>query len=344
MFQKARLKLTAWYLLIIMSISFSFSFVIYKALTNEVQRFARTQRYRIEHRTQNNPFPLHDELKDLPAPPRITDPDLINEVKQRLLLMLAKINLGILIITGGLGYFLAGKTLRPIAQMVGEQNRFISDASHELRTPLTGLKTSMEVNLRDKNLTLANAKKIIANSIDQVNKLQSLSDNLLELAQYQNTNNHKYFKTVSLKKIINDVIEKMTPLAEKKQIVIKKKLIETEIKASKDSLDNLFTILLDNAIKYSPNKSLINVVLQKNDKSVTVLVEDKGIGIDAKDLLHIFDRFYRADSARTKTQIDGYGLGLSIAKKIVDDHNGSITVKSKLKQGTTFQLVFSINK
>ena len=193
----------------------------------------------------------------------------------------------------------------------------------------------MEVNLRDKNLTLDDAKKIINNNIDQVNKLQSLSDSLLELAQYQNINNRNYFKIVSLKKIIDEVVERITPLAEKKQIVIKKKLIEAEMKANKDSLNNLFTILLDNAIKYSQNNTQIIGSLKKSNKSIVVSITDSGIGIDKKDLPHIFDRFYRADKARTK---DGYGLGLSIAKKIVNDHNGSIDVKSKRGQGTTFTI------
>jgi len=308
-----------------MFISIFFSFLIYKVLTNEVERFAKIQRFRIENRLQN--------LNFVPPRPVNSDPDLIIEVKRRICLMLAEVNLFIFMVAGGLGYFLAGRTLKPIAQMVDEQNRFISDASHELRTPLTALKTSMEVNLRDKDLTLEEAKKIISNNINQVNKLQSLSDNLLELAQYQNNNNHKFFETVSLKKIISEAIEKITPLAEKKQISIKKKLVETQIKVNKDSLNNLFTILLDNAIKYSLNNGRINIFLKKGDKSVTVLVEDNGLGIDKKDLPHIFDRFYRADRARTK---DGYGLGLAIAKKIVNNHNGSIEVKSEIKKDSTF--------
>ncbi len=332
MFERTRLKLTAWYLLIIMFVSISFSFIIYKVSTNEFERFAKKQKSRIEYRMQNfNP----------PPPPITLDPDLIVEVKKRILFLLAEINLFILITAGGLGYVLAGRTLKPIAAMVEEQNRFISDASHELRTPLTALKTSMEVNLRDKNLTLESAKKILNHNIEQVDKLQTLSDNLLELAGNENNNNHNYFKNISLKKIINETIEKLTPLAKKKQIVIKKKLIDTEIKGNKDNLNNLFTILLDNAIKYSPNKSEIIISSKRNDKTINIFIEDQGIGIDKKDLPYIFDRFYRADQARTKNQADGYGLGLSIAKKIVKEHNGSITVKSKLKKGTIFQVSFS---
>lgn len=333
MFEKTRLKLTAWYLLIIMFISISFSFIIYKVSTNEFERFAKKQKSQIEYRMQNFS----------PPPPPITlDPELITEVKKRILLLLTQINLFILIAAGGLGYILAGRTLKPIATMMEEQNRFISDASHELRTPLTALKTSMEVNLRDKNLTLEDAKKIINHNIDQVNKLQILSDNLLELARNENNSNRDYLKNTSLKKIVNETIEKLTPLAQKKQILIKKKLIDADIKGSRDNLINLFTILLDNAIKYSPNKSRITIGMKKTNKTVDVFVEDQGIGIDKKDIPYIFDRFYRADQARSKSHTDGYGLGLSIAKKIVKEHNGIITVKSKDKKGTVFQVSFSM--
>jgi len=160
MFHSARLKLTAWYLLIIMIISAMFSLVIYKVLSNEIERFERVQRFRIERR-------LETGLRRFPNQIRITNPELIEETKQRILLMLIAINLGILIISGGLGYLLAGRTLKPIKEMVDEQNRFISDASHELRTPLTSLKTAMEVTLRDKNLSLLSAKKTIKKLISK---------------------------------------------------------------------------------------------------------------------------------------------------------------------------------
>jgi len=333
MFTAARLKLTAWYLLIIMFISLSFSFVIYKVLTLEVQRFARAQQFRIEYYMHNNDFPAPGQLPEIPATSIMADPDLINEVKRRLLLMLAEINLTIFVFSGVLGYLLAGRTLKPIAAMVEDQNRFISDASHEFRTPLTVLKTSMEVNLRDKNLDLPNARKIIADSIHQVNKLQLLSDNLLQLAQHQQLNGCKHFRPFSVKKIINDAVNKIRPLAQKKQITIKKSLAEYRIKGEGECLTNLIVILLDNAIKYSPNKSTVLVTSVKMGKEAIIKIKDHGVGIDKKDLPRIFDRFYRADQARSKT---GYGLGLSIAKKIVNDHSGTIEVKSELKKGTLF--------
>ena len=148
MFEGARVKLTAWYVLIIMIISIGFSAVIFDLVSLEVQRFAVAQRYRIER------LYIQD---DTLLPPVQPDVDLVNEARHRLFLILLGINGGILIAAGGLAYLLAGKTLRPIGEMVDEQNQFISDASHELRTPLTSMKSSMEVGLRDRKMGIREA-------------------------------------------------------------------------------------------------------------------------------------------------------------------------------------------
>ena len=337
MFHSARLKLTAWYLFIIMLISISFSVVIYKVLTNEMERFVRTQRFRIERRIREGEFfPLDVHFQEtLPKVP-IMDPELVEEMKRRLVFILIAVNGGILIISGGFGYVLAGRTLKPIREMLDEQNRFITDSSHELRTPLTSLKSAMEVNLRDKHLTLKSAKTLIAESIKEVNKLQSLSDELLQLAQYQKPQTRVKFEKLSLAEIVKKAVSKVKPQAKQKEIVIQDKTQDIEIEGNKDGFCDLLVILLDNAIKYSKPRTKILVRGQKTGDSLQISVEDQGIGIDKKDILHIFDRFFRTDIARSKVNAGGYGLGLSIAKKIVDIHHGSITVESKLNKGSVF--------
>lgn len=339
MFHSARLKLTAWYLLIIMAISVSFSIVIYKVLVNEIERFAHSQRLRIERRFREGEF-FPQELRyrgTLPSVP-IMDPELIEEMKRRLIFMLIIVNGGILFVSGGLGFFLAGRTLKPIKEMMDEQNRFITDSSHELRTPLTSLKSAMEVNLRNKKLTLKDAKILVSESIGEVNKLQLLSDELLQLAQYQKPQTQIEFEKLSLPDVIQQAIKKVKLLAKQKNISIQEKIQDIEIEGNKDELVELFTILLDNAIKYSQEKKSIVVDSEKTDGSVNISIKDQGIGITKEDIPHIFDRFFRTDSARTKTDVQGYGLGLSIAKKIVDIHHGSITVESKLNQGSKFTI------
>src|SRR3989344_4797240 len=282
MFKSARLKLTAWYLLIIMFISISFSLVIYRVLTREFERFERMQRFRIERRFYNQNL-SPDFMHRFPLP---LDPELIKEIKQRLTIILVVINGGILLIAGGLGYFLAGRTLEPIKEMVEEQNRFISDSSHELRTPLTSLKTAMEVALRDKNLTLEQAKKILSENITEVDKLQSLSHQLLRLAQFEKPNGYLQFEKTSLVKIIEEAVRKILPLAKQKSISIDKNLKDAEINGNKDSLLDLFVILLDNAVKYSPKDSEVEIKTEKTDGAVLISVKDEGIGISEKDLPH----------------------------------------------------------
>jgi signal transduction histidine kinase len=326
-----------------MIISVMFSIVIYKVLSSEIERFERMQRFRIEQRLQEGQFsPPEGRWPRLPNRIRITDPELIKETKQRILLMLFTVNLGILIISAGLGYFLAGRTLKPIKEMVDEQNRFIGDASHELRTPLTSLKTAMEVTLRDKNLSLLNAKKTIKESITEINRLQSLSEGLLQLTQYQKPNGNLQFQKVILSEVIEEAIKKIEPLAKQKVITIDYKVEGYEINGNKFGLIDLLVILLDNAVKYSHKNTTVTITSHKTDRLVLLSVNDQGVGIAEKDLPHIFDRFYRADSARTKTAEGGYGLGLSIAKKIVEAHHGTIAVESRLGQGSKFTVLLPI--
>ncbi len=341
MFKSTRIKLTAWYLLIIMIISIAFSTVIYKGLVNEVDRIRRLQTARIERRLHILDYPqdLSPDNLSLPIPnnPDIRvinlDSDLYTEARQRILIILTLINGGIFIVSALLGYFLAGKTLRPIQNMLDEQNRFISDASHEFRTPLTSLKTAMEVSLRDKNFTVKESKKLISESIDEVNKMQSLSDKLLQLAQYEKPHETMTFEDIDLTAIIDKALKKIHPVAKEKHITISATPTRLSVKGNPYSLTDLMVILLDNAVKYSPKNSRVEVSVKRTDGSAIILIKDEGVGIAKKDLPHIFERFYRANTARSKTESGGYGLGLSIAKQIVKLHNGSIHIENNKKKG-----------
>lgn len=334
-FQTARLKLTAWYLLIIMLVSLSFSAVIYRALTIELERMSRIQRYRIENRLRDTVVVPFNET----FPPPLPDPQLLEYIKNRIISILVLVNGSIFVLSGALGYLLAGRTLKPIADMLDEQNRFISDASHELRTPLTALKSTMEVSLRDKNLTVASAKAILKDGISDVDTLQRLTDSLLSLAHYQKPMGAPDEK-VALREAITNAVKQVTPLAEKKHITIQTDLGEHTIVGNRYSITDLAVILLDNAIKYGKTGGTIFLQTEKKDKTVVFTVRDNGMGIAKKDLPHIFDRFYRADASRSKNATNGYGLGLSIAKKIVEAHHGTITVTSKVNAGSTFTVTF----
>lgn len=317
MFTQTRLKLTAWYLLIIMFVSVSFSIAMYEILTNELDRVERVQRIRQERHT----FRI--------------DPELVTETKDRLKLILFIINLGILFSSSLAGYFLAGRTLKPIKEMIDEQNRFITDASHELRTPITSLKTEIEVNLRDKNLS-KDAKKLLESNLEEVNSLQSLSDNLIRLTQYQKTNNNIHFEDLSLSEIVDEACKRIANLAKHKSITIKNQIKDFSLEGDRQSLTESFVIFLDNAIKYSHKNTTVTLTSKKIDHSLEIDINDEGVGIEQQDLPYLFDRFYRVDKSRTKTDVEGFGLGLSIAKQIVDKHRGLISVESEIGKGSTF--------
>lgn len=327
MFRLARIKLTAWYLVIIMLISMSFSVVIYRGMTLELNRIEQMQRFR----------------RPIPQMPGI-EPEIIEETKQRISFALAFINLLILGVSGAAGYFLAGKTLQPIKEMVDEQRLFISDASHELRTPITSLKSEIEVNLRDKNLTLIDAKQILASNLEDVNGLQNLSDKLIRLTRYEKGLNNFIPTKILLSQIAKHAIKQISTLAKNKKIAINNKIGDIAIEGEKESLTELFVIFLDNAIKYSQEGKSVELKLAKTDNHAVISFIDYGVGIDEADLPHLFDRFYRGDKSRTKSETSGYGLGLAIAKQIIERHHGSIKVKSELNKGTTFMITLPINQ
>lgn len=337
MFNATRLKLTGWYLLIIMVISISFSAVIYQVLTLEVDRLLDRQRNRLEQQF-NNPelFPLGMRTGRFAM--TLIDPELVTEMKNRLIFNLAFINGLILVGAGGLGYVLAGKTLRPIKIMIDEQNRFIADASHELRTPITSLKTTLEVSLRDDKLSLKEARATLKSNLEDVNRLQTLSNALLELAQYQQQRPTKVREKTALIPVIKDAVKVIKPLAGSKSIRLTTELVEGAVLISVKELADVLIILLDNAIKYSPEKTTIHIKSFKHDGMMQVAIADQGIGISSTDLPHIFDRFYQADTSRCAEITKGYGLGLAIAKQTVERNQGSISVTSVVEKGTTFTL------
>lgn len=344
-FRTARLKLTTWYLIIIMLISVLFSVAIYVGVNHQLSRMQN-----LNQSAQGEPFVellkkflAEQEANGQPVSSSTfthlaeLNPDIVSEIKTRLTTILVLVNFGILGIAGFAGYFLAGRTLRPIKEMIDEQNRFITDASHELKTPLTALRTEFEVAMLDGDkLTHTESKQLIKSSFEEIVNLQGLTENLIELTQQQKKRGHLKIEDVSLLEIIEAALKKVVPLAKQKQIIINNEVDDYILEGEQQSLTELFLILLDNAIKYSPKNSEVKLTSAKTDRHLEINVTDTGIGIAEKDLPHIFDRFYRADKSRSQTP--GYGLGLSIAKEIVESHKGTIAVESEIDQGATFIL------
>jgi len=351
MFEHARLKLTLWYLLIIMAVSGFFSVIVYRGFTKEIGRGFKVQALRgslvppdrrvlvQEHNGFFRILPFVIYPDEIPPEEFI---EIINLAKRRFALQLLIINGGILFLAGTAGYFLAGRTLQPIEVMMDDQKRFVADASHELRTPLTSMKTEVEVALRDKKLKLINAKGLLKSNLIEVDRMKNFTDYLLALSRLEASGRDLPMEKVDLSEAARQAVEKNTPLADKKKITLKDSLSERIVKGNPQSLVELISILINNAIKYSPEKSEVKVGVRGGKRHAIIEVEDQGIGIAEKDIPHIFDRFYRADTSRSKTKVDGYGLGLSIAKSIVDVHKGEIKVKSVIEKGSVFTVILPI--
>lgn len=331
MFRSARITLTLWYVIIAAVITAFFSALIYDGITSEFERGLQRERIRIEQGLM--PVPGQSVNRVYIRQP---DPALMAEVRQRILMRILLVDSVIVAIAALSGFFLAGRTLKPIKEMVDKQNRFISDASHELRTPLTAARTSLEVGIRDKQLSLPEAKELLDSTLDDVKNIQHLSDNLLTLAQFQNGNKQSKFEEVSIQQIIEKARKQVSSLAKQKNIEITIEKSDHLIEGNTGALKELFVILLDNAIKYSQPDKQITITAKRLDGHVEIKVIDQGEGIAAKDLPFIFDRFYRTEDSRTRSETTGYGLGLSIAQKIIEEHAGTMQVKSKVEEGTTF--------
>lgn len=330
MFRSARIKLTAWYLLIIIVISGTLSLMIFRQTTTDLQRRFGTieRRFLSEQRPLQGRMPPHLRLLSVE----------FNAAKQQLILRIVVANGLIIILSATAAYFLAGKTLAPIERATEEQNRFLTDASHELRTPLTALKTSIEVALRDKKMSAKAAKGVLQSSLEDVGSLETLTTDLLSLAQHQKRSDSIQVEQVDVSDIVQAARKKVEAVAEQKGVGLDIKARSLAIEADKAALEEMLVNLLDNGVKYTPKGGHVSFSMSHDSRQLHLKVSDTGIGIYAVDTPHIFDRFYKVDKSRSKTKTPGFGLGLSIAKRIVDLHRGKITVASTPNEGTTFTI------
>jgi signal transduction histidine kinase len=333
-FQRTSTKLAVLYLAVMMAISLFFSINVYQLSTNEFDRGFRGQGSIIGNANGGPNFfitPLtRDQLQK-------EQQNRYEEARDRVLTRLIFTNLIILVGGGFLSYYLARRTIRPIEEAHEAQSRFTADASHELRTPIAAMQSEIEVALMNPKLNLKEAKEKLASNLEELAKLTSLSEGLLRLAQLENKD--LQYKEVRVETILDQAIARVATQAEKKHILMTSKAEpELTVMGDETSLVEAVVIILDNAVKYSPEKTEVNLLATKEQGKVVVQISDHGIGIKATELPHIFDRFYRADTARTKQHINGYGLGLAISKNIIELHKGAITVKSKPADGSTFTI------
>ncbi len=225
--------------------------------------------------------------------------------------------------------------LLELNKVFSSQTRFIQDVSHELRTPLTVLKGEISVILKKVRST-EEYQEVMMSSLEEIDILISITETLLVLAKLDSDQTKIALHDVDFSEIIKSAIKTLAVLAENKNIVVTSLISENMIVMGDELyLTRLVQNLIDNAIKYTPQKGSIHVVLCQKTQEIILTVSDSGYGIAEKDLPYIFDRFFRADLSRHST---GYGLGLSIVKAIVEMHSGMLAVTSVLNKGTEFTI------
>jgi len=328
MFTSATFKLTMWYLAIAMVISIGFSVVVYHLAVDELS-------FGLHHQTARifQEFPVFNSDPDL----RVRSND-VSQGAHHILWQLVYFNILVLATAGLAAYLLARRTLEPIAAAHERQKRFTADVSHELRTPLTSLKMSSEVALLDAKAGKDMLKSALESNLEDAGKMDLLINSLLRLTKLDSEAAQAAFGTVRLRAIVASAIAQVEKTAGLKEIAIDNQVKAVNLHGDGDALTQLLVIILDNAIKYSPAGSRIDIASRKNDRYAIIDITDRGRGISAAALPHVFDRFYRADASRSKTGADGFGLGLSIAKLIVDQHDGVITITSREGHGTTVRI------
>jgi two-component system sensor histidine kinase VicK len=226
------------------------------------------------------------------------------------------------------------------------RKEFVANVSHEIRTPLTIIKSYTET-LLEHSLNSNNNHDMQIKFLEIINKetdrITLLTKDLLELSCFDNNQMRLEFKNTNLSDIIVKSIDQNIMFARKKHQTIhfdfsdkQKKIF---IKCDANKITQVFSNVISNAIKYSDNNSLIRIYLRESNDSYEVFIKDNGCGIAENDLQNIFERFYRTDKARSRT-IGGNGLGLSIARAIMQSHNGKIDVRSRLNTGTTVVISF----
>lgn len=250
---------------------------------------------------------------------------------RKTVLICAIVFVGSLVVFFFISYALASYAVKPVGKAWEQQKTFVADASHDLKTPLTVVLANSDMLISHKDEKIADELKWVESTREEATYMRSLVEKMLELAKTENTEKLALSK-VNISEKAELVALQLEPIAFERGIEFESK-IEKEVFAlcDGDMFQRLCNILIDNAIKYGEDR--VRVTLEKRDKHAVLRVNNSGKAIDPDRLAHIFERFYRADDART---VGGHGLGLSIARNIVRSFGGKIDVVSNGNDGTTF--------
>lgn len=319
MIRRARIRLTLFYSTIFLLLFWSLSFGIYAWMNSFLGDRSKTF-----FEITNSQF-----YQEMPS-------DVVIDNLRTILLLIDTI---LLIAIPAITWLLTGNALNPVQKARKREQQFLSDASHELRTPLSILRAEMEVALK-KRRSPAEYQKVIQSSKEEVDDLSTLVENLLYLSRENSKHSNPITEQIDLTELVTERIANFQHKARQKklQLILQPSETNLVIQGNLHLLKRLYTNLLDNAIKYTSEGS-ITITMKKTKEHAQIAITDTGIGIPEEKQEKIFDRFYRTDESRSE---QGYGLGLSIAKQIVQVHHGTVTVESRVGKGTTITLLFPL--
>lgn len=228
------------------------------------------------------------------------------------------------------------KMAKNLGEMEDMRQQFVSNVSHEIQSPLTSIK-GFAVALQNESISQEQRTHYLKIIEEESERLSHLSDNLLKLTTLEAKEPSLSRGRYRLDEQLRHIVLATEPQWSNKQLDIQLKLSPVYIVAEKELLNQVWTNLLNNAIKFTPSAGVINILLEEKEDEIIVVVADDGVGMSAETKVHVFERFYKEDQARSR-KLGGNGLGMSIVKKVIDLHRGKITVESKPQQGTAIHI------
>ncbi|MBR2565311.1 MAG: HAMP domain-containing histidine kinase [Paenibacillus sp.] len=251
------------------------------------------------------------------------------------------VGLFMLIVIYFLSRYFANRSIAPVREAFEKQKQFIADASHELKTPLAIINTNTDVLLANQEETVESQAKWLHYIKSETERMSGLTNDLLYLTQMDDSRSALIHTKFNMSDAVESIILPMEAVIFEKNISLDYSIDpDLMVHGNPEQIKQVILILLDNAVKYSGAKGAVNITLQKQNQDVILTVSNTGEGIAPEHLDRIFDRFYRTDSSRARKH-GGHGLGLAIARSIVDQHKGEIYAKSAQGEGATFYVRLS---
>lgn len=268
-----------------------------------------------------------------------------SELKSRKQLLFTMIRAVIIfcILTYFIAVYLTRNALKPIEITWNNQAKFIQDASHELRTPITIVFSKLEGLLKHPDNTISDEVEGIADAMNEARRLKKMINDLLTLTKEDYIDLVEK-EEIDLEKLVEDLCDDFFDIAliQNKTLKISSQLKHKNIISDKNKLRQLLIIFIDNAFKYTEEEDYIKISLKEKEENIYITIEDNGMGIKKEEIPHLFDRFFRSENVRNK-DIDGSGIGLSIAKVLSESLKYKLTVDSEYDKWTKFEIIIPID-